>query len=689
MNSKFKLILKGIALLGIVGLLSSCGGGGGGSQTTTPPTPTPTPTTVTGKAEAPNGVIAQFETSKPILLATIDFIFPTAGAAITGLQPVGGATVELIRIDNDGNQVGAVLASTVTSITGNYSLALPTGVSLAGDLIVRITGTTVSMSAMVVDQTVNINPISQFVLSKFIDVPNLVLADLAINEVVSLSGQVEQFDLTSTADLSTMLAQLEAEVGQFIDIEIAVIDATPDDGTASAAAAGDWHFIEFDLGMEDQDDSLFAALSVSVFAEAGGTFTDDGNGNLSLGSGQGLIESFTDYAINSVGNRFFGYGIDINFTGDSELSPAVIDADGNVSISFPFEESFDDGGPGGPDFGTRSPPGTVFLNAVANGNTYIFNLISAEVGYGTIDTNNDGVKDALNPADRKGDILDANLGISLKQGSGMTAASLNGDFGSVTLAAFLDTSPQGVFESIVGEFNLNNGTVTVQDNAQDTRQVIRTPITLTNVTLTDNVVPEGAETHPYTVSATGQVTLDFAGDLSDVLEGFTNDDGSVISFVDSEATGSPTITNVSNGMRIDVKLGTAMASSLNGATYELYLLAYVLRTDGYSNIHTLGHGSVGVFNADATIFSVNGTDRGFSRSTDLSQISLLADPIDDFVLSVDSIAANGAIAMSLTDGTSTDTLEGFVSADSNLLILRAFSSDPGERNIGLVIGIKQ
>ena len=33
MNSKFKLIIKGIALLGIVGLLSSCGGGGSGSNT--------------------------------------------------------------------------------------------------------------------------------------------------------------------------------------------------------------------------------------------------------------------------------------------------------------------------------------------------------------------------------------------------------------------------------------------------------------------------------------------------------------------------------------------------------------------------------------------------------------------------------------------------------------------------------
>ena len=679
--SKYKLVIKKIALLGIVGLLASCGGGGSGSSSTT--TTTTTPTTISGKAEAPGGVIAQLETSKPFLLATMDFVFPAAGAAITGLQPVGGATVELIRIDNDGNQVGAVLASTVTSISGNYSLALPTGVSLAGDLVVRISGTTASMSAMVVDQTVNINPISQFVLDKFVDVPNLILADLAINEVVSLSGQVEEFDLTATADLSTMLAQLEAETGQFIDTAIAVIDATPDDGTASAAVAGNWHFIGFDLGMEDQDDSLFAALLVSVFAEAGSPIIDDGNGDLSLGSGLTLIDSFTDYAINAPANRGFGYGIDINIAGDSELTPAVIDADGNISLSFPFEEDLDDGGPDGPDFGTRSPPGIFYLNAVANGNTYIFNPMSAAVGYGTIDTNNDGVKDAINPADRKADILDASLGILLKQGSGMTAASLNGDFGFVSLAAFLDTSPQGIFESIVGEINLNNGTVTIQDGAQDTRQVIRTPITLTNVTLTDNVVPEGADTFPYTVSDTGQVTLG-----NDSVPGLSNNDGSVMAFVASETLGNP-INDVANWIDIHVKLGTNMASSLNDATYQLYPLVYDMRTDGYSAIRTLGHGSVAVFNAGATTFSVNGTDRGFSRSTDLSQISPLisVDPADA-VFTVDPIAANGAIAMSLTDGTGTDTLKGFVSADSNLLILRVLGNDIGERAIGLVIGIK-
>ena len=46
----------------------------------------------------------------------------------------GGATVELLRVDNAGNPVGEVLAETVTSITGDYRLTLPDGVVLKSRL---------------------------------------------------------------------------------------------------------------------------------------------------------------------------------------------------------------------------------------------------------------------------------------------------------------------------------------------------------------------------------------------------------------------------------------------------------------------------------------------------------------------------------------------------------------------------
>jgi len=184
-------------------VLVGCGGGSGTSQTTN----------IEGEALAPGGVVALFE-QRTIMMTVVDFLFPSALATITGLQPVTGATVELIRIDDNGDQVGEVLASTITSITGNYSLALPSGVSFAGNLVVRITGNGIGpgnvMSAMVVEQSVDITPVSEFILQKFID-DGTALDSLAVNEVISLSGRVEAFDLTATGDISTMLAQLEVK----------------------------------------------------------------------------------------------------------------------------------------------------------------------------------------------------------------------------------------------------------------------------------------------------------------------------------------------------------------------------------------------------------------------------------------------------------------------------------------------
>jgi hypothetical protein len=94
---------------------------------------------ISGTAEAPSGAVASYEQPSIFRVASQFFITPVA-AALTGLEPIEGALVELIRVDNNGEQVGDVLATTTTSITGDYNLTLPTGVDLSGDLITRITG---------------------------------------------------------------------------------------------------------------------------------------------------------------------------------------------------------------------------------------------------------------------------------------------------------------------------------------------------------------------------------------------------------------------------------------------------------------------------------------------------------------------------------------------------------------------
>lgn len=217
-----------VLLFSLLTLVSACGGGGGSSKT-----PATSNITITGSASAPSGVIAQLR-NRSFMYAISDFLLTSAGAAITGLEPVSGAQVELIKVDDAGNQVGPALVSTTTSITGGYELALPAGVNLAANLIVRISGTGVDLRAMVVEKTVDITPLSEFLLRKFIDSGTL-LSTLTVSNVATLSGHAAEFDVAATSDLSTMLTALDTAIGPYIDDSIVAMNNTPGSAIPSPA----------------------------------------------------------------------------------------------------------------------------------------------------------------------------------------------------------------------------------------------------------------------------------------------------------------------------------------------------------------------------------------------------------------------------------------------------------------------
>ena len=681
----------GIAL---TAFLTACSGSGAESLNLS------APTTVSGIAEAPGGMIAQFEENKSCYVAAIEYVFPGAAAGITGLLPVTGATVQLIRIDDSGVQLGDVLAETVTTISGNYSLALPTGVSLAGNLIVRITGNGgASMSAMVVDQVVDINPMSQFVLNKFVDENNLVLADLAINEVVALSGKVDEFDLTATSDLSTMLAQLEAEIGQFVENEIAVINAVPDDGTAVAAAVGNWHAVEMGLGLHDIDNMMYGAFATNLSSEEL-TLTDSGiiDPNLTITSGPVLVDTFTKSSVDSTLTVNIFHEIDIGTAGEN--FSANIDANNNISLSSGLQEKLETvdtlTDPDGPDFGWRYPPRSEQLQAVAGGNIYVSVTKDAAIRYQTVDTNADGVKDAIDPANRVGDEAGLDLSLIMKQGSGMSITSLNGDYGGVFLNFNLDTVPEMVVNSTVGILGFDGaGKVTRDQGALDVREITRTPATPPTVGLAhvQSTEPASSEEFGYTVSDTGQLTL-IVDPGVDEPQGYASNDGSVLAFVTDDSSGNP-VTNVNSEMQVFVKLGTVMDTEMAGATYKLYALAVNASTDGSSKVFSIGNG-LAAFNADASAVDITGVDRGVMRGSDVSQIEAVTADVINERFYIDSFTSQGKVTVSSTTagafGTETTTLQGFVSGDKKMLVLRLFTDLNGaaqEYDLGLVIGVKQ
>jgi len=184
-------------------------------------------------------------------------------AAIIGLEPIKGATVELIRIDNNGDQVGAVIDTAVTSTTGDYTLTLPAGVNLAGDLVVRITGSgSNELRAQVVDEAVNISPVSEFILRRFI-AAGADLANLETAAVVKLSGQVEAFDLTAGSDLNAMFEQLEFAVGEFIDSQIDAIDIASANATA---LSGPYRSAALQIALGDNQGGGFGSFAFDMWS---------------------------------------------------------------------------------------------------------------------------------------------------------------------------------------------------------------------------------------------------------------------------------------------------------------------------------------------------------------------------------------------------------------------------------------
>ncbi len=193
--------------------LISCGGESSGGGNTI--------TAISGIAKAPGGTIAHFKQNKPPILAVLDFIMTPSWAAVTGLTPLPNATVELIRVDDSGDQVGGVLATTETDSNGQYTLDLHSGVEPAGDLVVQIRGSSTTLQAMVTSETVNIDPISQFILDTLVNDPNFTLAGLNVEIIQTLVDDINELeiDLSSSVTLEDAASILSenSEIGQIYD----------------------------------------------------------------------------------------------------------------------------------------------------------------------------------------------------------------------------------------------------------------------------------------------------------------------------------------------------------------------------------------------------------------------------------------------------------------------------------------
>lgn len=625
--------------------------------------------TITGVASAPGGSVAVFEQKNAFEIA-LNFLVSPVAAAITGLEPVPGATVELIRVDDSGAQIGDVIATTATSITGDYTLTLPAGVNLAGNLIVRITGANgTEMRAQVVEKEVDISPVSEFVLSKFID-QGADLDNLTTASVVKLSGQVEEFDLTAGVDMSTMLAALEEEVGVFVETQIDLIEATPADASVIANIAGDYRSSALDFGLHDDDQQYGTGTFSSDIYQSNFTFADGGNGLVNI-TINGEESAWANLSGSDSGNASLYYVAESD--SDTESFSAQITSQGVIAIESTFEEDIDG------DYGWRTFPSVFNLQKVKDKNIFVLIGGEAEVRYATIDTNGDNIKDAVDPAQKEGDEVFKSLELFLKKPTAMAPADLDGTFGRVYLGASLTNTGFIELESETNTLTFDGVAKDVDLSAASRKVVDRNSSGTVNYA-TDTTA---SESNLAVVTAADGDIVSIGGSPAD---GFVNDSYDFITFAESEGTNG---TDAFLSKTLALKLPST-APTLSGKSYRLIFLGV-----GFSGTE-LSVSATQFKSILAMTSDTAGTLTGKSSTVFKSSLSgeVTPETDDSFSLSATvSVANDGTTTMTLPDGGDTLLLEGFFNGEGSMGIFRTSygttGSDPEELGLAVLVDVTE
>ncbi|UYI49149.1 hypothetical protein OFO16_22525 [Vibrio natriegens] len=642
----------GAAVLTLI--LTACGSDSDGDSNESEDTSTSS-TEVSGNVSAPGGEVALLE-HQTILDRVLNDVFPPAYAGITGLQPVAGALVELITIDDDGNQVGEVISTTYTSITGDYTITVPEGVSLAGNLVVRITGDTdTDLRSQVVQESVDISPMSEFVLRKFIQ-SGSALNDLTTESVIKLRGQVEEFNLASRNDMSSMLAALENEVGEFVDKEIASISST----TSSAVdISGNYRLMDMALGLHDGD---FGTYALDMFySSVALTGNADGNVELELTDNEGAWGYVH-------GNDATNYYESVYYTEleEDETVAATFDSKNILTIEGEFEEEIDG------DWAWRSPPQTIKFQKVNDSNVAFSLSTYNEARYAAIDTNGDGENDALDPSDHRGSDVGRGLLLLAEQPANMSSSDLIGDFGRVYFGS---------------RFN-NNGSVEVEAETNVLTFSGSSTVDVSSTIHQHISRYSGYSTEEFGAEPGLSIVTDGNGDIVSVVgeeaDGFVNSDYNFLVFYNADGLHG-------SDMEIDTTLAVKLPSEtpvLTGNTYRLiFTNAAMLSNTAFELAHS-GFTTKLEFNSETSatltgsIATIDLPSFGASLETTKESVSLTANS---------SVASNGAATITVADNDGTFTMAGYFNESASLGIFTTTSantdSDPDGLGLAVLVEI--
>lgn len=659
-------------------ILTGCGGGSSSGSTS----PDTTANQVSGLASAPPATVALLEPSHILELA-LEMVFPPLAAAITGLEPITGAQVELIRVDNAGEQIGDVIATTRTSATGNYTLTLPAGVDLAGNLVVRIGATAnEQIRSQVVSRTVNISPVSEYVLRKFIE-RGADLDSLALDTVVSLSGKVEEFDIAAQAgDLSALLERLEQDAGDLVNSQIDLALSEP---ASATALNGNYQGSNLTLVLGASESAGPGTFETQVFKDSFELKAlSGGNVEVTFTGGPALYAQLIASDNNS-GAAQANTEIDLE-DGGQDTVPATYTDNNVLTIQAPFYEEIEPEN----DIGRRSPATDFRLQPVPGMGLMFAAPAEVLIAYALNEN------DAVDATRKVGEELKRGLEAFVRTPNDATTADLTGEFGRVYLGTIISDSGQIEAEAEASTITFDGATGTLDASAADRYSIVRA----NNASVTGGKEGALAETAiPFSVNANGAVS--FGQDEQGVAlppTGFVDDSFQFVAEANlgeaKDDLNQPIGPFMSKTLLLRLPETSGSTPAVSGKQYRIFsvglgagvgttgdLALIGSRFDSKLTMGTLTNG-VGQATRDLSIAVV--------RKTALESPITLSQRNSSLTTEV-TVQTDGTTVMTVADGDRLTTYDGFFNAEGSLgiFMVRVAEGTAPANQLALAVLVEQ
>jgi len=134
-----------------------------------------------------------------------------------------GATVNLIQIDTQGNQVGSVIVTTSTDVSGNYTLNIPTTYSASTNYTITASDGTNTISAIWTGSTTDVNVITDAATTLLFNTSSPASSSLASFAAATTTG-ITIAEVENTIDVVTDMSENSTDLVQNVQEDQEALD---------------------------------------------------------------------------------------------------------------------------------------------------------------------------------------------------------------------------------------------------------------------------------------------------------------------------------------------------------------------------------------------------------------------------------------------------------------------------------